>query len=156
MLDLAREAITALKDRGLTVCTCESLTGGLICATLVDVPGASKVVRGGLITYQTDTKPLLAGVDAALIEKKGVVSAEVAAAMAEGARNRLQADIAVSATGMASPGEPDEPPAGTVFVGVASEKGTRTIPLALTGTRAEIRQKTVETAIKAILTELTR
>lgn len=154
MFDLAREAITALKDRGLTVCTCESLTGGLICATLVDVPGASKVVRGGLITYQTDTKPLLAGVDAALIEKKGVVSAEVAAAMAEGARKRLQADIAVSATGMASPGEPDEPPAGTVFVGVASAKGTRTIPLTLTGTRAEIRQKTVETAINAILEEL--
>ena len=155
MLDLAREAITALKDRGLTVCTCESLTGGLICATLVDVPGASKVVRGGLITYQTDTKPLLAGVDAALIEKKGVVSAEVAAAMAEGARNRLDADIAVSATGMASPGEPDEPPAGTVFVGVASAKETRTIPLTLTGTRAEIRQKTVETAIEAIIAELT-
>ena len=155
MFDLAREAITALKDRGLTVCTCESLTGGLICATLVDVPGASKVVRGGLITYQTDTKPLLAGVDAALIEKKGVVSAEVAAAMAEGARNRLQADIAVSATGLASPGEPDEPPAGTVFVGVASAKGTRTIPLTLTGTRAEIRKKTVETAIKAIIAELT-
>jgi len=154
MFDLAREAITALKDHGLTVCTCESLTGGLICATLVDVPGASKVVRGGLITYQTDTKPLLAGVNAALIEEKGVVSAEVAAAMAEGARCRLQADIAVSATGMASPGEPDEPPAGTVFVGVASEKGTRTIPLTLTGTRAEIRRKTVETAIKAILAEL--
>ena len=155
MLDLAREAITALKDRGLTVCTCESLTGGLICATLVDVPGASKVVRGGLIAYQTDTKPLLAGAAAALIEAKGVVSAEVAAAMAEGARKRLHADIAVSATGMASPGEPDEPPAGTVFVGVASEKGTRTIPLTLTGTRAEIRQKTVKTAIKAIIAELT-
>ena len=156
MLDLAREAITALKDRGLTVCTCESLTGGLICATLVDVPGASKVVRGGLITYQTDTKPLLAGVDAALIEEKGVVSAEVAVALAEGARNRLQADIAVSATGMASPGEPDEPPAGTVFVGVASEKGVRTIPLSLTGSRAEIRQATVKAAIEAIIAELTR
>lgn len=155
MLDLAREAITALKARGLTVCTCESLTGGLICATLVDVPGASKVVRGGLITYQTDTKSLLARVDAALIEAKGVVSAEVAAAMAEGARNRLDADIAVSATGMASPGEPDAPPVGTVFVGVASEKGVRTIPLNLTGTRAEIRQATVKAAINAILAELT-
>ena len=156
MLPSAREAIAALKDRGLTVCTCESLTGGLICATLVDGPGASKVVRGGLITYQTDTKPLLAGVDAALIEEKGVVSAEVAAAMAEGARNRLHADIAVSATGMASPGEPDEPPAGTVFVGVASEKGVRTIPLSLTGSRAEIRQATVKAAIEAIIAELTR
>lgn len=155
MLDLAREAITALKARGLTVCTCESLTGGLICATLVDVPGASKVVRGGLITYQTDTKTLLANVDAALIADKGVVSAEVAAAMAEGARKRLQADIAVSATGMASPGEPHEPPAGTVFVGVASAKGTRTIPLKLAGERQEVRQKTVKSAIEAIIAELT-
>ena len=154
MLPIAREAITALKDHGLTVCTCESLTGGLICATLVDVPGASKVVRGGLITYQTDTKPLLAGVDAALIEEKGVVSAEVAAAMAEGARNRLHADIAVSATGMASPGEPDEPPAGTVFVGVVSEKGMRVIPLKLSGSRAEIRQATVNAAIEAIVAEI--
>ena len=154
MLPIAREAVTALKEHGLTVCTCESLTGGLICATLVDVPGASKVVRGGLITYQTDTKPLLAGVDAALIEAKGVVSAEVAAAMAEGARCRLHADIAVSATGMASPGEPDELPAGTVFVGVASEKGMRVIPLKLSGSRAEIRQATVKAAIEAIVAEI--
>lgn len=154
MFDLAREAITALKARGLTVCTCESLTGGLICATLVDVPGASAVVRGGLITYQTDTKPLLAGVDAALIEAKGVVSAEVAAAMAEGARNRLHADIAVSATGMASPGEPHEPPAGTVFVGVASDRGVRTIPLKLKGERQEVRQATVKAAIEAIIAEM--
>ncbi len=154
MFDLAREAITALKARGLTVCTCESLTGGLICATLVDVPGASAVVRGGLITYQTDTKPLLAGVDAALIEAKGVVSAEVAAAMAEGARARLDADIAVSATGMASPGEPDEPPAGTVFVGVASDRGVRTIPLKLKGERQEVRQATVKAAIEAIIAEM--
>ena len=154
MLDLAREAIAALTRLGLTVCTCESLTGGMICAALVDVPGASKVVRGGLITYQTDTKPLLAGVDAALIGAKGVVSAEVAKAMAVGARGKLQADIAVSATGMASPGEPHEPPAGTVFVGVASAKGVRAIPLRLEGARPEIRQATVEAAIGAVLEEL--
>ena len=154
MLPIAHEAVAALKDRGLTVCTCESLTGGLICATLVDVPGASKVVRGGLITYQTDTKTLLANVEAALIEKHGVVSAEVAAAMAVGARTRLQADIAVSATGMASPGEPHEPPAGTVFVGIASDRGVRVMPLQLTGSREEIRRATAEAAIRGILAEL--
>lgn len=154
MLELAREAIAALTARGLTVCTCESLTGGMICSTLVDVPGASKAVRGGLITYQTDVKTLLAEVDAALIEEKGVVSTEVAAAMAEGARKRLQSDIAVSATGMASPGEPHEPPAGTVFVGVASDRGTRTIPLQLRGSRAEIRQATVRAAIGEIIVEV--
>ena len=154
MLDLAREAITALTARGLTVGTCESLTGGMICAALVDVPGASKAVRGGLITYQTDVKALLADVDAAFIETHGVVSAEVAAAMAEGARARLRSDIAVSATGMASPGESHEPPAGTVFVGVTSDRGTRTISLQLAGDRALIRRQTVEHAIRAVLAEM--
>ena len=150
----AEAAIALLRERGWTVCTCESLTGGMICSTLVDVPGASKVVRGGLITYQTDTKPLLAGVDAALIERCGVVSGEVAEAMAQGARARLGADIALSATGMASPGEAGDPPAGTVFVGVATAKGVRHIPLHLTGSRAEIRRQTVEAAINAALDEL--
>lgn len=90
METLAQGVIAALKESGLTVATCESLTGGMIASTLVDVPGASQVVRGGLVTYQTDTKTLLAGVPAALIAEKGVVSAEVARAMAEGARAKLQ------------------------------------------------------------------
>ena len=153
MLKIAREAVLALKERSLTVAACESLTGGMICSALVDVPGASKVVRGGLITYQTDTKTLLAGVDAALIEAHGVVSSEVACAMAAGARARLGVDIAVSATGMASPGDENDPPAGTVFVGVASANGVRAIPLYLTGSRAEVRQSTVEQAIRAVITE---
>lgn len=153
MQELSRLAVLALKEHGLTVATCESLTGGLICATLVDVPGASSVVRGGLITYQTDTKTLLADVPAALIGAKGVVSAQVAQAMAEGTRQRLGVDIAVSATGMASPGESWEPPAGTVFVGISSPKGSRAIPLKLSGSRAEVRQQTVKAALEAIIEE---
>ena len=156
MQTLARSAIEALKEKGLTVATCESLTGGLICATLVDVPGASAVVRGGFITYQTDMKPLLAGVDAALIREKGVVSEEVAKAMAEGTRARLGVDIAVSATGMASPGGAEEPPAGTVFVGVSTKDGAYAIPLDLEGDRQSVRRQTVEQAIRAILTEAKR
>ena len=154
--DLARSVIAALKERGLTVAACESLTGGLICATLVDVPGASAVVRGGFVTYQTDTKTLLADVPAALIAEKGVVSAEVARAMAEGARHKLGTDIAVSATGMASPGSPDEPPAGTVYVGLATATGVKALPLQLTGDRQEIRRQTVHTALTAILHEVTQ
>lgn len=154
MLMIAQEAVALLQASGLTVATCESLTGGMICSTMVDVPGASRVVRGGLITYQTDTKTLLADVDAALIEAHGVVSGEVARAMAEGAKARLGVDIAVSATGMASPGEENDPPAGTVYVGIASARGVRDIPLHLAGTRAEIRQQTVEAALEAILTEV--
>lgn len=149
----AAQAIAALKERGLTCATCESLTGGLICATLVDVPGASAVVRGGLITYQTDTKPLLADVDAALIAEKGVVSEEVARAMAEGVRRKLGVDIAVSATGMASPGSEEDPPAGTVFVGVSTRDRTYAIPLRLEGDRQTVRRQTVEKAIGAIITE---
>lgn len=153
MHELAQSAIALLKKHGLTVAACESLTGGMICAALVDVPGASSVVRGGFVTYQTDTKTLLAGVPAALIAEKGVVSAEVARAMAEGARSRLGVDIAVSATGMASPGEAGEPPAGTVFVGVSSAAGTHTIPLQLRGARQEVRRQTVDQALRAIITE---
>ena len=150
----AQAIICGLQAQGLTVATCESLTGGMICAALVDVPGASRVVRGGLITYQTDTKTLLAGVDAGLIEAHGVVSAEVARAMAAGARDALHADIAVSATGMASPGEIGDPPAGTVFVGLASNHDVRAIQLQLTGDRQSIRQQTVQAAIKLIGQEL--
>ena len=150
----AQALIRGLQAQGLTVATCESLTGGMICAALVDVPGASRVVRGGLITYQTDTKSLLAGVDAGLIETHGVVSAEVARAMAAGARDALHADISVSATGMASPGEIGDPPAGTVFVGLASAAGVQAVELHLTGDRQAIRQQTVDTAIKLIGQEI--
>ena len=150
----AENLIRTLTERSLTVCTCESLTGGMICAALVDVPGASRVVRGGLITYQTDTKPLLAGVDANLITTHGVVSAEVAMSMAAGARSKLHADLAVSATGMASPGETGDPPCGTVFVGIASAKGVRALPLQLTGDRQSIRSQTVEQAIAAMMEEI--
>ena len=149
--ELARSVIDALKAKGLTVAACESLTGGMICAALVDVPGASAVVRGGFVSYQTDTKTLLADVPASLIAEKGVVSAEVARAMAEGTRRKLGVDIAVSATGMASPGSPDEPPAGTVYVGLAAPSGTQAIALKLTGTRQEIRTQTVAAALEAIL-----
>lgn len=154
MPDLALAVVSALKEKGLTVAACESLTGGLICATLVDVPGASAVVRGGLVTYQTDTKTLLADVPAELIAEKGVVSAEVAKAMAEGTRMKLGVDISVSATGMASPGSAEEPPAGTVFVGLASANGVKAIPLRLEGDRQEVRRKTVEQALLAVLAQV--
>ncbi len=153
MQELASSVVAALRERGLTCAACESLTGGMICAALVDVPGASAVLRGGLVTYQTDTKTLLAEVPSGLIRQQGVVSTAVAMAMAEGVRARLGADIAVSATGMASPGNPDDPPAGTVFVGVASPAGVRAIPLRLQGDRQQVRRQTVQQALQAILAE---
>ena len=151
---LAKAAVTALSARKWTCATCESLTGGLISATLVEVPGASAVVRGGLVTYQTDTKTLLAGVPAETIEAHDVVSAEVAIAMARGTRERLGVDIAVSATGLAGPGGgTPERPVGTVFVGVATARGAYAIPLHLTGDRARIRTLAVKYAINALREE---
>ena len=154
MQQLAQTVVTALKKKGLTVSACESLTGGLIAATLVEVPGASSVVRAGFVTYQTDTKTLLAGVPAEDIEQYDVVSAQVAKDMAQGARERIGADIAVSATGLAGPGGgTEEKPVGTVYLGVSSRKGTYAIPLRLAGDRARIRQLTVKHAINALRLE---
>ncbi|MBQ2953519.1 MAG: nicotinamide-nucleotide amidohydrolase family protein [Clostridia bacterium] len=151
---LEKCAVAALGARGWTCATCESLTGGLIAATLVNVSGSSSVVRGGFVTYQTDTKTLLAGVPAEVIEEHNVVSAEVAMGMAQGTRERLGVDIAVSATGLAGPGGgTPERPVGTVFVGVSTAKGTYAIPLHLTGDRLRIRTLSVKHAINALRME---
>ena len=151
---LAAAAVEALKKRGWTVATAESLTGGMIASELVSVPGASDVVRGGLVTYQSVAKTMLAGVPAELIERYNVVSAEVAEAMAWGARERLNVDIAVSATGLAGPGGgTPERPVGTVFLGISTAEKTYAIPLHLNGSRMRIRMLTMKNAISAVRRE---
>lgn len=151
---LAKSAVEALKTRSWTVATAESLTGGMISASLVEVPGASAVVRGGFVTYQTDTKTILLDVPASTIEEHNVVSAEVAIAMAAGARAKLGVDIAVSATGLAGPdGGTPERPVGTVYLGVSTAKGTYPIRLALTGNRERIRTLAMKNAVNAIRLE---
>ena len=148
---LARSAVAALKARGWRVATCESLTGGMIADHLVSVPGASAVVKGGLVTYMSEAKTELAGVPAETIERCNVVSPEVAVAMAEGTRQRLGVDIAVSATGLAGPdGGTPERPVGTVFLGVSTREGTWPIPLRLSGSRQRIRELTVKHALDAL------
>ncbi len=148
---LARQAVEALRTHGLTCATCESLTGGMVAAALVDVPGASEVFRAGLVTYQTDTKTLLAGVSAETIAHYGVVSEETARAMAEGTRQRLGVDVAVSTTGLAGPGGTAECPVGTVCVGVSTAKGTTAVRLRLDGDRQQIRALSVQHALKGLL-----
>lgn len=151
---LAKSTVEALLRKGWTVATCESLTGGMIAAAMVEVPGASAAVRGGLVTYQTDTKTILAGVPAETIERCDVVSAEVAMGMAQGVRERLGVDIAVSATGLAGPGGGTaERPVGTVFLGVSTAEGTRAIPLHLTGSRERIRTLAMKNALNAVRLE---
>ena len=116
--------VAALRARGLVVTTAESLTGGLVARMLTGVPGASDVFRGGWVVYSDAWKAARLGVPASLLETHGAVSPEVARAMAEGALRRSGADVAVSLTGIAGPGDGQTPdgapiPQGTLYVGLA-------------------------------------
>src|SRR5690349_25168755 len=99
----AAAAMHILVERRETVATVESLTGGLVAATIVEIPGVSSVYRGGLVVYATELKATLAGVPRSLLDERGPVDADVAVALAEGARARCGADWGLSTTGVAGP-----------------------------------------------------
>lgn len=144
----ATTLIAELTARGETVAVAESLTGGLVVATLVGVPGASAVVRGGVVAYATPVKHTVLGVSDALLAGNGAVDPEVARQMATGVRTALAVDGAaatwgISTTGVAGPDPQDGKPVGTVFVGIASEDGATAYELHLDGDREAIRQATV-------------
>ena len=143
--ELVADALLAGK---LTVATTESCTAGLLAGRLTDRPGSSAYVLGGLVTYSNEAKHDLAGVPTELIDRLGAVSAEVAEAMAIGARERLGADIGVGITGVAGPdgGTPDKP-VGLVHLCVVGPD--RTIPrrINVPGSRADVRQRTVVVAM---------
>ncbi|MEU1973580.1 CinA family protein [Microbacterium sp. NPDC019599] len=148
-----------LSELGWTVAIAESLTGGLVVADLVSVPGASAVVRGGIVAYATELKHTLLGVDPTLLDAHGPVHPRVARQMAEGVRMRLgheggPCDVGISTTGIAGPDSPDGQPVGTVHIGVATPLGTRVESLELAGTRAEIRAETVRRAVRTALDAL--
>ena len=149
----AREVITSLIDAGQTVATCESLTAGLLAATLADVPGASAALRGGLVTYATDLKHTLARVPQEVLVAHGPVARETAIAMARGVRDVCGADWGVSLTGVAGPDPQDGHPVGG---GVAGPEDTGVAELAgtvlgsadlLVGDRAAIRRQAVTAAL---------
>lgn len=120
VVELARRVVAALRAAGSTVATAESLTGGLVGAALTGVAGASAVYRGGVVSYATELKHQLLGVDADLLRLRGAVDPAVAAAMAFGVRERLGADYGVATTGVAGPDPQDGKAVGTVWVAVAS------------------------------------
>ncbi len=120
---LARQIVDLLTARGQTVAVAESLTGGLVAAALTSIPGASVVVRGGIVAYATDLKAALLGVPADLLARHGPVDPGVAAAMAAGVRARLGACYGVATTGVAGPGPADGKPQGTVFIAVDGPSG---------------------------------
>lgn len=152
---LAREALDACRDGGLTVATVESCTGGLVAAALTAVPGSSAVVERGFVTYSNRAKTDLVGVSDALLRQHGAVSEQVARTMAEGALERSPADIAVSVTGVAGPdGGTAAKPVGLVHLACA-RRGfpTRHVRM-LFGEergRGDIRARAVRTALQMIL-----
>ena len=150
MTKLAANVLSALS--GKTLVTAESLTGGGIGAALTAVSGASSVYKGGIISYTNEVKHKVLGVPEEILDTYGAVSAPVAEAMAKGARKLLDADVAVSVTGLAGPGG-DEfgNPVGTVFIGYEDHCRGIVKHCRFTGSREEIRKLTIETALQLIL-----
>ena len=122
-----KKLLKTLAEKGLTLGSVESMTGGLFAGEFTSVPGSSKVFKGSVVTYATEIKEKVVGVKAETIEKYGVVSEEVAREMAECGRKLLNVDICVAVTGNAGPTcEPGGKPAGFYCVAVATKEGTET------------------------------
>lgn len=152
---IASALISALSEHGQTVAVAESLTGGMLCSTLVEVPGASMAVRGGIVAYATELKHRLLDVDRELLAANGPVDPDVAAQMALGVRRRLSADWGLATTGVAGPDPQDGIAPGRVYVAVAGPLGsgveTRVVRLDLPGDRMAVRTTTTELAVGALL-----
>jgi nicotinamide-nucleotide amidase len=146
-VDRLAEVIGMLRERGETVATAESLTGGLVCAALTSVSGSSAVVRGGFVVYATDLKWGLAGVDPGMLAEHGAVHPEVAAQLAEGARDRCGATWGIGLTGVAGPDPQDGVGPGTVHVGLAGPHDTSVSTVTVSGDRHAVRSAAVRTAL---------
>lgn len=145
-----KRLVRLLAGRGETVATAESLTAGLVSATIAGVPGASAVLRGGLIVYATELKQGLADVDAELLARRGPVDPDVARAMAAGAAARCSATWGIGLTGVAGPDPQDGHPPGTVYLGLAGPGGTTSRALDLGGDRWQIRFDACTAAIDGL------
>lgn len=144
----------ALLARGETVAAAESLTAGLFCATLAEVPGASATLRGGAVVYATDLKTTLAGVAPELLAAHGPVSEPTAAALAEGVRSRCSATWGVGLTGVAGPDPVDGHGPGRVYLGLSDGVLTVVHELDLPGDRAAVRAGAVREALQRLLSRL--
>ena len=150
MMHLCSDVIRSLAGR--TLVTAESCTGGGIGSALTAVSGSSAVYKGGIISYTNWVKHNQLGVDLTLLEREGAVSAPVAEAMAVGAKKYLQADVAVSVTGLAGPsGDEYGNPVGTVFIGYCDERGSLSRHFVFQGDRESVRNQAIEAALKLVL-----
>jgi nicotinamide-nucleotide amidase len=153
--DATEALIQELTARNLTIAVAESLTGGLLVAELIRIPGASEVVNGAVVSYNTELKRTLLGVDSSILNVHGPVHPDVAKQMAIGVRSHLavggrRAEVGVATTGVAGPFPQDGLRPGTVFIGLAKGTGSWAIPLHLTGDRDAVRTETVRRAVDAV------
>lgn len=158
-VDAAAQVVAILINRGLTIAVAESLTGGLVAAELVGVPGVSAVLRGGVVAYDTAIKASILGVDATLLAQHGAVHAEVARQMAVNVRSvfsvgGVAARVGVSTTGVAGPGPEGGHPAGTVFIGIALDDQYFGLQLECEGDRGAIRSAVVSETLSALKIKL--
>lgn len=153
IIKTAKRLVDLCTEKQLTVCTAESCTGGLICAAITDIPGASAVLSGGIVSYAVSVKEDLLGVAPEIIDTCGVVSEKCAEKMALGAAKKLGTDLAVSVTGIAGPGGGTEDmPVGTVCFGICCKEECRTFTrhFPSEGGRGEIRSAAVLAALEAL------
>ena len=151
---LAEVVVAQLRAQKATVTAAESLTAGALQASLGSVPGASNVFAGGFVTYSAAMKEKMLGIAPNIIATHGVVSAETARAMANGARQQLNSDYALGLTGVAGPDELEGQPAGTVWIGISGPAGTHAQEFHLAGLRNEVRARAVKSALMMLLQAL--
>ncbi|MDE2409656.1 MAG: CinA family protein [Actinomycetales bacterium] len=156
----AEHALALLGAAGIKLAVAESLTGGLLASTIVDVPGASKVFLGGVVAYATEAKGELLWVRTETLSDYGAVSAETAAAMAKGVRKNFEAVAfgldatklwTLATTGVAGPDEQEGKPVGRVYVALCTGSETVTRQMTFSGDRAAIREAAVEAALDLVL-----
>ncbi len=135
-----------LREKGLTLATMESCTGGLLASTITDVPGSSDYFKGGLVAYSAETKAAF-GVDSTLIAQKGTVDPEVAVAMARAARLLLKADVGIGVTGVAGPAEVEGKPVGTVHIAIDAEDKQSSFSALYPPRRTEVKRRAVVSAL---------
>jgi nicotinamide-nucleotide amidase len=150
--DLAQRLQGACLDAGLTVATAESCTGGLVASAITDVSGSSDYFRGGVVAYANEAKAVVLGVPTALLEAHGAVSAQVARAMAVGARQLFSSALAVSVTGIAGPlGGSSAKPVGLTYVGVADDAGVEVRRFVWPGDRLFNKEASARAALLLLL-----
>jgi PncC family amidohydrolase len=149
-VELAERVHALLQERGESVATAESLTGGRLAALLTGVPGASRSYVGGVVAYATSVKESVLGVPEALVARHGVISAECALAMARGAAAVTGAAWGIGTTGVAGPDRQEGHPPGTVHVGLVGPGVATALALELVGDRAAIQDHTCQEALSAL------